>query len=40
MPDTLPLAEGLREEFDWYRKNPDSVYYRKPYIAYIDAHLA
>lgn len=40
MPDTLPLAEGLREEFDWYRKNPDSVYYRKPYTAYIDAHLA
>lgn len=40
MPDTLPLTDGLREEFAWYRENPDSVYFRKPYMAYIDAHLA
>lgn len=39
MPDTLPLAQGLTEEFEWYRQNPDSVYYRKPYFAYIDANL-
>lgn len=40
MPDALPLSQGLREEFDWYRENPDSVYNRKPYLRFIDEHLA
>ena len=39
MPDTLPLEEGLREEFEWYRDNPDSVYRRNPYMEYIDNNL-
>lgn len=39
MPDTVSLERGLREEFAWYRKNPDSVYYKKPYMDYIDKHL-
>lgn len=39
MPQTISLEQGLKEEFEWYRRNPDSVYYRKPYMAYIDAHL-
>ena len=39
MPDTLPLEQGLREEFDWYRQNPDSVYRRKPYMEYIDQNF-
>jgi len=39
MPDTLPLEEGLREEFEWYRDNPDSVYRRNPYMEYIDTNL-
>ena len=36
MPDTLPLEQGLREEFEWYKDNPDSVYRRNPYMEYID----
>lgn len=39
MPDTVELEQGLREEFLWYKDNPDSVYYRKPYMEYIDEHL-
>lgn len=39
MPDTVPLEQGLKEEFEWYRKNPDSVYYRKPYLEFIDTRL-
>ena len=38
-PDTLPLEAGLREEFDWYKDHPDSVYKRNPYMEYIDNHL-
>ena len=39
MPDTIPLMQGLKEEFDWYKSNTDSVYYRKPYLKYIDENL-
>ena len=39
MPDTIPLEQGLREEFEWYRENPDSVYRRNPYMDYIDNNL-
>ncbi|MBQ6152299.1 MAG: NAD-dependent epimerase/dehydratase family protein [Ruminococcus sp.] len=39
MPDTVPLEKGLKEEFEWYIHNPKSVYYRKPYMEYIDNHL-
>lgn len=39
MPDTLPLEQGLREEFLWYKAHPDSVYNRKPYMEYIDTRL-
>ena len=39
MADTVPLDEGLKEEFEWYLKNPDSVYYRKPYMEFIDNYL-
>ena len=39
MPDTVPLEQGLKEEFEWYKNNPDSVYYRKPYMEYIDNNL-
>ena len=39
MPDTLPLEQGLKEEFEWYKNNPDSVYRRNPYMEYIDSHL-
>lgn len=39
MPDTVPLEQGLKEEFEWYKNNTDSVYYRKPYMEYIDNNL-
>lgn len=40
MPDTISLAQGLKEEFEWYKDNLDSVYYRKPYIEFIDKNLS
>lgn len=39
MKDTVPLEQGLKEEFEWYKNNLDSVYNRKPYIEYIDKNL-
>lgn len=39
MPDTFPLEQGLKEEFEWYRDYPDSIYNRKPYMEYIDNNL-
>ena len=39
MPDTKPLEEGLRESFAWYQAHPGEIN-GKPYIQYIDTHLA
>lgn len=39
MPNTMPLEQGLREEFEWYKQNPDSVYNRKPYMEFIDNEI-
>lgn len=39
MPDTKPLREGLREAFLWYEGHADQVE-RRPYIEYVDEHLA
>jgi len=39
MPDTIPFYEGIKNEFNWYKNNTDSVYYRKPYFDYIDKNL-
>ncbi len=39
LPDTVPLMQGLQEEFAWYKHHLDSIPYRKPYMAYIDSHL-
>lgn len=39
MRTTKPLEEGLRESFVWYLAHPGEVS-GKPYIQYIDAHLA
>ena len=39
MPDTMELMQGLQQEFDWYKNNLDSVYYRKPYIEYIEKNI-
>ena len=39
MQDTTPLTEGLQVEFDWYKDNTDSVYFRRPYIDFIEKNL-
>ena len=39
MPDTVPLEQGLKEEFEWYNNNLDSVYNSKPYMEYIDTKI-
>ena len=36
MPETIPLEQGIKEEFEWYKDNLGSIYYRKPYMEYID----
>lgn len=38
MPQLKPLAEGLRESYDWYRSHREGVMTR-PYREYIQAHL-
>ena len=40
MPETIPLEQGLKEEFEWYKNNLDSVYYRKPYLDYIEKNIS
>lgn len=40
MPDTVPVEKGLKDEYLWYKNNPDSVYNRKPYMEYIDGNLS
>lgn len=35
MPDTKPLAEGLKESYEWYCSHSDFVN-KKPYLDYID----
>lgn len=39
MPETVPLEKGLKEEFEWYKNNINSVYNRKPYIKFIENNL-
>ena len=39
MPETVPLEQGLKEEFEWYKNNTDSVYFRKSYLEFIDNNL-
>ncbi len=39
MPETVPLEQGLKEEFEWYRNNTHSVCNRKPYFEFIDNNL-
>lgn len=38
MSGTKPLADGLKEAYDWYVVNQDKVN-KKPYLAYIEEHL-
>ncbi len=38
MPDVKSLVEGLKESYEWYRKNHKLVN-KKPYFKYIDGHI-
>lgn len=38
MSETIPLEQGLQEEFEWYKNNSNGVN-RKPYIEFIDNNL-
>ncbi|MBO6014964.1 MAG: NAD-dependent epimerase/dehydratase family protein [Lachnospiraceae bacterium] len=38
MPETKPLAEGLKEAFDWYKDHAELVN-KKPYLDYIDSNF-
>lgn len=39
MKEIKPLADGLKEAYDWYVTNQDKVN-KKPYLAYIEKYLA
>ena len=39
MPEVKPLAEGIREEYRWFRDHREEVD-RRPYVEYIDRNLA
>jgi hypothetical protein len=36
--DVKPLAEGLKEPYEWFRQNRDAVM-RRPYAEYIDVNI-
>ena len=38
MPEVKPLDQGLRESYQWFRKNRETVI-RRPYMEYIDANF-
>ena len=38
MPDVKPLEVGLKESYEWFCQNREDVL-RRPYMAYIDAHI-
>lgn len=38
MQDTIPLYDGLKESFDWYKNNSDKVN-KKPFLDYIEKKL-
>lgn len=38
MPDTMPLFDGLRESYEWYKNNREAIR-RKPLLDYINQNL-
>lgn len=38
MPETIPLTDGLRESWEWFRSHRGEIN-RKPYFQYIDENL-
>ncbi|MBQ7858848.1 MAG: NAD-dependent epimerase/dehydratase family protein [Faecalibacterium sp.] len=39
LPTLTPLADGLAEEYSWYRANPAAEMRRKPYFDYISREI-
>ena len=39
MSEPVPLMQGLQKEYDWYKTNTDSVYFKKPYFEYIENNI-
>lgn len=39
MPDSISLADGLREGLEYYRKDPDSIFRKNLYMEYINTNL-
>ncbi len=39
MPETIPLEQGLKEEYEWYISTPDHEYVHRPYMEFIDNEL-
>lgn len=39
MPETCSLEDGLREEYEWYIKNPESIYFKRDYMGFIDLNI-
>lgn len=39
MPETMPIEQGMKEEYDWYIKNPDSIYFKRDYMGFIDNNI-
>ena len=39
IPDTIPLKNGLKEEFEWYKKHQNEII-KKPYFEFIDSNFA
>lgn len=40
MPNTENFVESLKQEFEWYKHNTDSIYRKNPYIDFIENNLA
>lgn len=38
MPDTTPLKDGLKKEFEWYKQHQNEIV-KKPYFEFIDSKL-
>ena len=38
MPETVPLTEGLKKAYEWYKENEGEVR-KKPFIKYIDGNM-
>ncbi|MBQ4050944.1 MAG: NAD-dependent epimerase/dehydratase family protein [Oscillospiraceae bacterium] len=40
LPGVRDLAKGMKEAYEWYKSHPDAELRTKPYMEYIDEHIA